>query len=206
MNDSAMVTAWAFPAWRKVGAMTGAPNESCASAEQLAREAQGGSAEAFEQLVSMHEARIFNYLCQMTGNVHDAQDLTQVTFVKAYRSLGRFDAEKSFVAWLFTIAKRTALNHFRDTPRTEELADDERIELQTPAVHVEQSDEAESVWAKARRLPRDQFEVLWLRYAEGFTPAEVARAMNTNQVRVRVLLFRARGRLAKLLRPSLSES
>ena len=202
MNDCAILTEWPFQARRGLEVMADAVNDTPSSAEQFARLAQAGDAAAFEQLVSLHEARIFNYLCQMTGHVHDAQDLTQVTFVKAYRSLARFDPRLSFSTWLFTIAKRTMLNHFRDTRRTEELTDDERMELQTPATDAENRDEQASVWETARRLPRDQFEALWLRYAEGFSIAETARAMETNQVRVRVLLHRGRRKLAKLLRPA----
>ena len=201
MNDCAIPNEWPFPAWRGLDVMADAVNDMPSSAEALARQAQAGDAAAFEQLVTLHETRIFNYLRRMTGHVHDAQDLTQVTFVKAYRSLLRFDPRQSFSTWLFTIAKRTMLNHFRDTRRTEELPDDEGMEARTPASDAESRDEQASVWDAARRLPRDQFEALWLRYAEGFSIAETARAMDTNQVRVRVLLHRGRGKLAKLLRP-----
>ncbi len=198
MNGAALII-WPFAANNVLKLMLGAVNEPSSTAEQLARQAQAGCAESFERLVTMHEARIFNYLCQMTGNVHDAQDLTQVTFVKAYRSLSRFDTRLSFTTWLFTIAKRTALNHFRDARPTEEWTADQQVDVETPAVRVEASDEQESVWTLARRLPREQFEALWLRYGEGFSAAEIARATNTNQVRVR--LHRARAKLAKLLRP-----
>jgi RNA polymerase sigma-70 factor, ECF subfamily len=198
--NGALATHWPWAVRSAVGNMIAPEQEMTGTAEEIARQAQTGSAPAFEQLVAMHEARIFNYLRQMTSNLHDAQDLTQVTFVKAYRNLTRYDARHSFASWLFTIAKRTALNHFRDTRRTEELDERTLVETHTPAAQVEHHDEEESVWAKARRLPRDQFEALWLRYAEGFSIEETARAMGTNQVRVRVLLHRGRGRLAKLLK------
>ncbi len=69
-----------------------------------------------------------------------------------------------------------------------------------PSVLLEQKDETNSIWKMARTLAQDQYESLWLRYGEGFSVAETARIMRTNQIRVRVLLHRARKTLAKTLR------
>jgi RNA polymerase sigma-70 factor, ECF subfamily len=170
-----------------------------ASLEVLVEHARQGSTEAFGELVRLHEERLFNFLRQITGNDHDAQDLAQDTFVKAFRSIARFQGSGSFTAWLFTIGKRTALNHLRDHRRevTEEAP--EQIDFTTPAQAFAEAEERAGLWEMARRLKPDQFEVLWLRYAEGFSVAETARIMRTNQIRVRVLLHRGRGRLAQWL-------
>ena len=167
---------------------------------QLVEQARGGCLESFEKLVALFELRIFNYICRITRNPHDAEDLMQVTFVKAYRNIYNFQTRQSFAPWLFTIAKRTTLNHLRDRRPTEELSNDERVDHENPATSLERKDEQDSVWTVARSLSPDQYEALWLRYGEGFSIAEMARVMNTNQVRVRVLLHRARGKMAELLR------
>lgn len=168
--------------------------------EQLAQRAREGCRDAFELLVTRHERQIFNYLHQLTRNRHDAEDLVQETFIKAYRAIHRYDASFAFATWLFTIAKRTAYSHFRSAGRAEEYPPDHQVDRTNPATLLEEKDESDSLWALARRLKQNQYEALWLRYGEGFSVAEIARIMNTNQIHVKVLLHRARATLAKWLR------
>ena len=171
-----------------------------ADSEQLARRAREGCRDAFELLVTRHEHQIFNYLHQLTCNRHDAEDLAQETFVKAYRAIHRYDASFAFATWLFTIAKRTAYSHFRSARRVEEQPPDDPVDPANPATLLEGKEESDSLWALARRLKRNQYEALWLRYTEGFSVAEIARIMNRNQIHVKVLLHRGRTTLAKWLR------
>jgi RNA polymerase sigma-70 factor (ECF subfamily) len=114
--------------------------------------------------------------------------------------MGRFDGSGSFTSWLFVIAKRTALNHLRHTRR--EIASEavDEVDQASPAVLLEQTDEQNSLWSLARRLKSNQYETLWLRYGEGLSVAETARVMGMGQIRVRVLIHRARGKLAELLK------
>ena len=168
--------------------------------EQLVDRSKAGSREAFESLVERFEQRIFNFLCQLTGNAHDAEDLAQETFIKAYHNLHRFSSNHGFSTWLFTIAKRTAFNHFRSAKPFQELSGEEELDFDDPSTLLEQKDATRSVWKWARTaLNPAQYEALWLRYGEGFSIAETARILNTNQIRVRVLLHRGRNRLAEKL-------
>lgn len=167
--------------------------------EELIELSRRGSREAFGELVRQFEGRIFNYLTKLTGHAHDAQDLTQDTFVKAWRGIGRFKTSGSFNAWLFIIARRTALNHFRSRRHESNSEAPEEIDETTPAHVFQESEERASLWALARRLKPAQYEALWLRYVEGFSIAEAARVMRTNPIRVRVLLHRGRAALGELL-------
>jgi len=171
-------------------------------AERLAAACQAGSIDAFESLVELLQDRVTNFLWQITGNRQDAEDLTQETFVKAYRGIQRYQPAWSFATWLFTIAKRTAYSHLRVRRRFEPLpANLESFPAAagSPAGELAQRDEGAALWRAARRLKPRQFEALWLRYGEGFTVAEAARVMGTNQVCLKVLLHRARKALAKRL-------
>jgi RNA polymerase sigma-70 factor (ECF subfamily) len=170
-----------------------------ASPEQLAEQCKAGCRESFEALVEQFEKRIFSFLCQFTGNSHDAEDITQETFLKAYRNIHRYNSTYAFATWLFTIAKRTALSHFRSVKPSEELSNETDAELVDPAAALEAKEEKDSLWKLAKRLKPNQYEALWLRYGEGFSVAETAQIMNTNQIHVKVLLHRARGQLAKRL-------
>lgn len=165
----------------------------------LVRQARRGDREAFGELVRLFEGRIFNYVCQFTVNAHDAEDLTQDTFVKAWRGIARFESTGSFTSWLYTIAKRTALNHLRSRKHESGTEAPEEIDATTPAHVCESGEERDSVWTLARKLKPAQYEALWLRYGEDFSIEETARVMRTNQIRVRVLLHRGRAQLARLL-------
>jgi RNA polymerase sigma-70 factor (ECF subfamily) len=169
------------------------------TAEVLAERAKEGCPDSFEQLVRRYEGHIFNFLRQFTGNHHDAEDLTQETFVKAYRNLHRYNSSLSFAAWLFTIARRTGVSHFRSAHRFEELPADQESIQESPATALECKDERNSIWRLVRTLKPKQAEALWLRYAEGFSIAETARITRTNQITLRVLLHRARSNLLKIL-------
>jgi len=170
------------------------------SAEEaaLVREAAGGSSRAFEVLVRTHSRRVFNFLNQMTRHRQDAEDLTQRTFIKAYHNLARFDPQRPLINWLLTIARRTALNHFRDTKRWEEIPEASEAPGYSPAKQAEVQDRSESVWARAREVlsPRE-FDVLWLRFAEELSTEETAQAMGLTVPNVKVIVFRARQQLLK---------
>jgi RNA polymerase sigma-70 factor, ECF subfamily len=161
--------------------------------------AQAGSPDAFGALVELYGARILNYLHQMTGNRQDAEDLTQDTFLKAHRCLGSVRNPDAFAGWLFTIARRTALNHFRGARSTEELPAEIPLHGTDPATLAAERDEREDLWKIARTLKSDFFEVLWLRYAEGLSIQETAGVLRRTSLHVRVQLHRARLELARRL-------
>ena len=177
--------------------LPGPPAAACDEPE-LVRAAAGGDAAAFTQLVHLHHRRVFNYLQHMARHRQDAEDLTQQTFIKAYHHLDTFDCVRPLINWLLTIARRTALNHFRSTKKWDfapvELASTEP----SPARSFEQKDRAENLWARARRVlgPRE-FEVLWLRFAEEMSTAETARITGLTQIHVKVLVHRARQQMLK---------
>jgi RNA polymerase sigma-70 factor (ECF subfamily) len=177
--------------------------------EATIRAAQSGSLEAFEQIVGLFEARILAYLRQLTRNTHDAEDVAQETFVKAYRSLGQFDPSRPMAGWLFTIARRTAISHFRSHrppafEASESLAD--RPDFRNPSEDLAAKDDGAALWLLAERLKPRQREALWLHYAEDLPVAECARVMGLTQVHVKVLLHRGRQGLASLLQLGIQQA
>lgn len=164
--------------------------------EELVRRVQQGGAAGFEELVSRYEGRLLRFLEQRCGNRHDAEDLTQRTFISAFRAIGRFDCRRSFAPWLFVIARRQAISHARR--RKEEPLPPEE---QWPQTGAAAGSEARSgIWDVARlRLSERYFTVLWMTYAEELPLAEVGPAMGITGLHARVLLFRARRALAGVL-------
>ena len=164
----------------------------------LVRSAAGGNMRAFEDLVHLHHRRVLHFVFQMTRQREDAEDLTQQTFVKAFHHIHRVDPARPIINWLLTIARRTALNHFRSV-RKWEFAPAELVSAEpSPARQLEHQERTENLWALARRvLSQREFEVLWLRFAEEMSTEETARITGLTQIHVKVLVHRARQHLSK---------
>lgn len=161
-----------------------------------------GDTGAFDVLVRTHSPRVFGFLHHFVRHRQDAEDLTQQTFLRAYAHLDRFDPRRPMIAWLLTIARRCALNHFRAARPWETLSEGgERFadeKAAAPDASAESSDTAGSLWAQAKaRLSPRQYEALWLRLGEDFSVQETARVMGITAPHVKILVFRARRALLK---------
>src|SRR5688572_2862091 len=145
---------------------------------ELVRAAANGNARAFEKIVHVYHRRVLNFLYQMTRQREDAEDLTQQTFVKAFQHVSRVDPERPIINWLLTIARRTALNHFRSARKWEYATAELSSNEPSPARQLEHQDRVEQLWTRARRvLSRREFEVLWLRFGEELSTEETARVL-----------------------------
>ena len=169
--------------------------------QELARGVQAGSDAAFEELVYRYERRIYSFALTFCRNPADAQELTQDTFVKAFRARHRLKSDRAVAPWLFAIARRTCIDHYRSAPPRAEQPMPELADESEPAERIAQGEQSASVWELARRLlTAAQFEALWLRYAEDMSIAQVAVALGRTKIAIRVLLFRARERLARQIK------
>lgn len=153
---------------------------------------------SFAALVEEHQDRLRNFLYRYTRNRQDAEDLTQDTFVKAYRNIHRYDSKYSFTTWLYTIARRTAYNHFRDRKPTESLEFDIVGTSEAPDEEASVEDEKSWVWEAASNLKPEFREALNLKYVEDLSIEEISNIMGKTQTNVKIMLFRARNQLKKL--------
>ncbi|MCS7089432.1 MAG: RNA polymerase sigma factor [Verrucomicrobiota bacterium] len=169
------------------------------SDEALAASAQRGDLAAFDELVRRHHGRIWRYLQLLCRDPHTAADLTQETFVTAFLQLHRFYPTRAWLPWLFTIARNKWVDHQRR--RGVEL-----VSLQeswpapgrNPGERAGAQDTWDHLWAWARQhLPSLQCQALWLRYHEELRVDQIAEALGISLTYVKVLLFRARRRLAR---------
>lgn len=159
--------------------------------------------EAFEELVSRYERRIYAFVMQSCRNATDAAGLTQETFVKAYQAISQFDPKRTFAPWLFTIARRKCVDHFRSAQSITSDSPPELSDTNDPAELLALQDERQQLWKLARRiLPESQFNALWLHYVEDMSLAEIANVLHRPQTYIKVLLFRARKTLAERLKPT----
>ena len=171
-----------------------------AESRRLAIAAQSGCIESFESLVGQFEKPLYHFLLTKTRNHHQAQDLLQDTFLITYRKLDRFNPSYPFSSWIYTIANRLAISHYR---KQKTLLEEVEFAIETTACNeVMEQECARSLWAYAKRLlTKNHFTALRLFYTEGMTIDQVAAAMNRNPNSVKVWLHRARKRLAQELKP-----
>ncbi len=170
--------------------------------EALAIAAQHGSVSAYSTLVELFQIRLFNFLLRRTGSRHDAEELTQEAFVRAWERIGTYDPRWRFSTWLFTIGSRLAISEQRKRSRarsTSILEHHASTPEEDPVDTVSQRRLGARLWALAgEHLTEDQQTALWLRYAEGMEIVEIAAVLGKSRVGVRVCLFRARQALLTL--------
>lgn len=170
------------------------PDES-----SLLRRARQGDLEAFEGLYRAHAPRIHGLCARMAGDARRAEDLTQETFLRAWRGLPRFEGRAAFGTWLHRLAVNVVLDDRRAqkrAPLTEAIEHD-------PALHgrVDGRPEAALSLDRAiRTLPEGARHVFVLHDVEGYPHAEIALAMGVTEGTTRSQLHRARALLREALR------
>jgi RNA polymerase sigma-70 factor, ECF subfamily len=163
--------------------------------DDLASRARSGDEDCFRELVARLRAPLTAFLARRLPRAADADDAVQETFLRAYRSLDRYDPARRFSTWLFAIGKNVAANQRAAERRRSDL---ERRGAAPEAVIAppELAAEADEIWRAARRaLGDDAYRALWLRYSQDLSVAEIARELGRSTVAVKVMLFRARKKL-----------
>ncbi len=151
---------------------------------------------SFDELFARYQGPIYGYILGMVGNVEQAQDLTQDTFIKAFKALPD-TRELVLPAWLYRIATNTALDALRHRRRLTWLpfapGDDERLpapEIDLPSHFAE----SEAVRSALGRLTPPQRACLLLRAHDGFSIDEIAQVLRMSKGNVKITLYRAKER------------
>jgi RNA polymerase sigma-70 factor, ECF subfamily len=151
----------------------------------------------FTELYSTHLRDVYSYAYYRTGNHHDAEDLTEQTFLQAYRHFERALAESNgrpLRPWLIRIAHNLAANYYRDRSRRPQTQLEDAAIISDPhetAEIVEEREELETVLAGVADLADDRREALIMRFALGMDNKEIARALGRSEGATKVLIHRA---------------
>jgi RNA polymerase sigma-70 factor, ECF subfamily len=175
--------------------------ESPFSDEELACRAQRGCADSFDQLLRRFQTPVLHFL-RRRGFSADAEDLAQETFLRAYENLHRYDSRWAFSTWLFTIARRTGVNHIRRRrPGNDMKAAQEAVSVAVEPLDAMLAEEnRDRLWDRAAAvLTEEQNTALWLHYVEDMPARAIAKILGRSWPSVKVMLFRARKRLMPLL-------
>jgi RNA polymerase sigma-70 factor (ECF subfamily) len=169
----------------------------------------------FERMVSAYERRIYNVALKLTGDSDDAADLTQETFLRAFRAWGRFRGDSATYTWLYRIVVnlnkdrigREIRRRERETSIDTGGAESGPIDIEdsgiTPQSEAERY-EARDILAQAiRDLPDGYRECVVLKDVEGLSYDEIAQVMDITVEAVRSRLARARQQLRQRLAPYL---
>ena len=165
----------------------------------IIHECLNGEAEAFSVLVDKYKSGIYAFAYAKLGNFHDAQDVTQEAFLKAYGNLRSLRRWESFGFWLYRITSNLCKEWLSDRARRFDLGsvrDQELEKLESTSLNSCREDQLyESVREAMYSLPESYREVLMLCYFGGMNSKEVARVLRISPTAVRMRLSRAREQL-----------
>jgi RNA polymerase sigma-70 factor (ECF subfamily) len=160
----------------------------------------------FAELYRSHLRDVYSYSYYRVGNHHDAEDLTEQTFLQAYRHFERALREshgRPLRPWLIRIAHNLAANYYRDRSRRPQTSIGDEDILTAPHTTeslVEGRDELQRILEGVNELPDDRREALIMRFALGMDNREIARAMGRTDGATKVLLHRATRQLEQIVR------
>lgn len=167
---------------------------------------------AFEQILQNFHPSIFSLLCKWTGNWHDAEDLTQETFLRAFKYLKTFRIEENFKTWLYKIALNLVHDHYkhqRGSPVTESLDDvlEQNLDWGPSATEkVFRSQLLKIVYGILPGLTCRERSVFVLKTMEGLENDEVSRILQISQTTVRRFYGLARRKILEAVEQKMNLS
>jgi len=184
---------------------------------ELIRQAQGGSRAAFDALVRQYDQQVLRLALHLTGSEHDAEDIYQEAFLKAYRYLGNFRFECSFYTWIYRIVTNLCLDQMRRRKTRREdhavvldrsgdeidllaMVSDERA-FSNPAKELDRKHMGEKIQGALEKLTPRERMVFELKHYQGLRLRTIGEMLNTTEETAKNTLFRA----TKKLRTQLAE-
>ncbi len=165
---------------------------------QLVKLCLEGEQSAYTQLLNRYKNAIFSYVYRLVRNRVDAEDLTQETFIRAFKALGTYDPNFPFSNWLFRISHNLAVDFFR-RHKTPAVQITEEITTPGPAENYRHQRQKEIIEQAILKLSVEYREVLLLYHREGKSYEELARILDLPLGTVKTRLHRAREKLKREL-------
>lgn len=168
-----------------------------------------GYDEAYSKLLKKYLKSVYNFLRTFVQDSDILDDLTQETFIKAWKNLKSFDTEKNFKTWLFTIAKNTAYDFFKKkktipfsefsddqgSNALENISDDEILPLEI----LEKSEKEKTFEENLQKLPNHYRIILLLHYKEDFSLQEISEILDIPYNTIKSRHIRALSKFKKIL-------
>ena len=200
-----MATANTHPTWQNTG-LSGTAEDTISSGSDhaLTRRASEGDLQAFEELYRRHLRRVYSLCLRMTQNVHEAEDLTQETFIQLFRKVGSFRGDSAFTTWLHRLTVNQVLMHFRKRKaRDEKTTADGEIPEQTVSGTEDSAKmpvvDRIALGKAITQLPPGYRAVFILHDVEGHEHEEIGRLLGCSVGTSKSQLHKARMKLRGLL-------
>src|SRR5579871_6769895 len=178
-----------------------------------------GDPDAFRVLVDRHSRAVFRLAWRMTSNSHEAEDIVQETFLRAYKQLPRFDGRAAFGTWMHRIAVNCSLDTIRARKRRQEMTltgpqdntaekGEDRLLLNMPAADPSperslQSTQIRELLAEAMKELTDMERCAFtLRHHDGLGIEEISQALGVQPNAAKHSIFRALKKLRRVLEPA----
>ena len=180
---------------------------------ELVKRVQAGDKSAFDVLVLKYQQKVINLVMRYVHDPHIAMDISQESFIKAYRGLKNFRGDSAFYTWLYRISINTAKNHL--VSKSRRMPDDDidaqeaeqyegggkLREMSTPENELMTQEIHSTIKNAIDALPDDLRIAITLRELEGLSYEEISEAMECPIGTVRSRIFRARDSIEKELAP-----
>jgi RNA polymerase sigma-70 factor (ECF subfamily) len=164
-----------------------------------------GDTNSFAVLVDRYKDLVFSLALKVMKNREEAEEVSQDTFVKAYRSLQHFKGDSKFSTWLYKIAYHNCMDRVKKIARTYHTDTiDEVVENKISATEdvlqtIERKERAEIIKACLSELPEDERSILWFFYFEELSLKEITKVTTYSESNVKVKLHRARKKLLAVI-------
>lgn len=173
-----------------------------ANEAELAQRASRHDQDAFAQLYHAYGEKIYKYIYYKVGNPHEAEDMCEQVFLKAWEAIGRYTwYGYPFSSWLYRLAHNLVVDHYRT--RREILPLDDALVIREDPVDPEQalvsSVEAGELRQAIGKLTADQRQVICLKFISGYDNSEIAAVMRKKEGAIRALQYRALRSLQAIL-------
>ena len=165
--------------------------------------ARTGDEQALAELYALYFPRVYRYILARTGNINDAEDLTEEVFLRVLDAIERFQwRDAPFSAWLFRIAHNAVISQRRRDGargRPAPLSEALPVNTQGPEETVENRLALNQIMRAAQNLPEAQRLVISLRFGAGLSVAETAKALGKGQGNIKVIQHKAIAKLREML-------
>lgn len=183
---------------------------------KLAQLARNGDRLAFRELVDLYQNKIYHLAYRMLGNIHEAEDVVQETFLRVYNNLGRFDPSQKFSTWIYRIGTNLCIDHLRKRKRKSSLSLDANLydsdhvdghnlmptdEAEQPENRLILSETKRQVREAVDNLPEQYKSIVILRYLHDMSLQEVSEVLDMPVTTIKTRLHRAREYLRKQMAP-----
>ncbi|HEY4694408.1 MAG TPA: RNA polymerase sigma factor [Candidatus Nanoarchaeia archaeon] len=174
--------------------------EADASLEQLIEQAKNGNINSFGKVYDSLVEKVYRFIFFKVESRETAEDLTQGVFLKALENIEKYRKNTSFLAWIYTIARNSVIDHYRTKKQKVSLEVASKIEFIDKELDLESKESTQTLYQALRALSHEEREVVELHSVDDYSFEEIAQVMGKAPGALRILKYRALTKLRKLLK------